>query len=329
MNRFALILVAALLSSVAGAQEIVNMRVFTEPAGAGFYVDGRYYSGPATFLWPEGSKHTLSIDRVQPGLGERRFTFTGWTDNTGTFTTSMPTVAVTAHSAVTSFKATVTLEYGVQLNFFDCPGCSDVPGTVFVNGAAHTSGTNLWAQPNSSISISAVPNPGYVFVGWRGSVTTSSPWITNYIVRGPTRISAEFAPGRTVKFVTEPPELEILLDRQPLRTPAQMDLGRNTNHLLAAPPFQYDQWGTLWVLDSFSTGGGQNSVYTVADVNVRETITARFVKGARVSFVTTPVNLRLRVDGRENWPGYNFVWAVGSQHTVSAPAEQLDEKGHR
>ena len=305
------------------------MRVFTEPAGAGFYVDGRHYSGPATFLWPAGSKHTLNIDRVQPGLGGRRFTFTGWSDNTETFTTSMPTVAVTAHAGVTSFKAAVNLEYEVQVKFFNCSGCSDSPGTVFVNGAAHTAGTTLWAVPESSLSLSAIPNPGFVFVGWGGGLVTNSPFITKYTVRGPVQISAEFAPGRTVKFVSEPPELEILLDRQSLRTPVEMDLGRNTKHLLAAPPFQYDQWGTLWVLDSFSTGGGQNSIYSVTDVNIRETVTARFVKGARVGFVTTPINLRLRVDGRENWPGYNFVWAVGSQHTVAAPAEQFDEKGQR
>ena len=60
-----------------------------------------------------------------------------------------------------------------------------------------------------------------------------------------------------------------------------------------------------------------------------ETITAKFVPGARVSFLTSPTSLKLMVDGRDNWPSYNFVWAIGSKYTVTAPAEQFDATGRK
>jgi uncharacterized protein (TIGR03437 family) len=40
-----------------------------------------------------------------------------------------------------------------------------------------------------------------------------------------------------------------------------------------------------------------------------------------------PPGLRLNIDGRENWPAYNFVWGVGSRHTAAAPAEQTGNDG--
>jgi uncharacterized protein (TIGR03437 family) len=331
MNRLTALVFLLLLAGAASGQEQVNMRVFTEPAGAGFYVDGRFYSGPATFLWPAGSKHVLNIDTIQTSnIGGRRFSFVNWTDNSQTFTTTNPTIAVTAGAAVTSFKATVTLEYEVSINFFDCSGaaCAGSPGTVYVDNSPFLRSGKFWAVPDTQIRLSAVPNDGYVFVGW-GGLLSGTAWITTHTVRGPVVISAQFAPGRKVRFRTDPPELEILVDRQLVRSPAELDLARGSKHLLAAPAFQYDQWSNLWVLDSFSTGGGQNSVYTVGDVNIPETIVAKFVPGVRVSFLTDPVNLRLTVDGRENWPGYNFVWPAGSKHTIAAPAEQQDAKGQR
>jgi uncharacterized protein (TIGR03437 family) len=39
--------------------------------------------------------------------------------------------------------------------------------------------------------------------------------------------------------------------------------------------------------------------------------------------------LKLNIDGRQNWPGYNFIWPIGSTHQYSAPSAQTDSKGRQ
>jgi uncharacterized protein (TIGR03437 family) len=113
----------------------------------------------------------------------------------------------------------------------------------------------------------------------------------------------------------------------------ELDWIPGTEHVLAAPPSQQDAMGNIWVFDRWDLGngepGGQNTVFTVPPDYRPHTLTAHFVRGARVSFVTSPVNLKLQVDGRENWPGYNFEWGVGHTHKFAAPLEQADAKGRR
>ena len=68
-------------------------------------------------------------------------------------------------------------------------------------------------------------------------------------------------------------------------------------HLLTlraeAEASQYDLSGKLWVLDSFSIGGGEGTVYKAVGANVPETIIAKFVRGSTVSVLTNPVGVRV------------------------------------
>jgi hypothetical protein len=59
------------------------------------------------------------------------------------------------------------------------------------------------------------------------------------------------------------------------------------------------------------------------------TLTATFVPGGRTSFFTDPPNLKLLIDGRDNWPSYSFSRAAGSVHTVTALDTQFDLAGIR
>src|SRR6476646_7045833 len=43
------------------AQEMVTVRVSTEPSGARYTVDGLQYIQPTSFIWPTGSKHAVTI----------------------------------------------------------------------------------------------------------------------------------------------------------------------------------------------------------------------------------------------------------------------------
>jgi uncharacterized protein (TIGR03437 family) len=98
---------------------------------------------------------------------------------------------------------------------------------------------------------------------------------------------------------------------------------------------QKDSTGRIYVFDNWDLGdanhtkGGQNSVITVPDDWKVTTLTANFVRGMVASFLTQPQGLKLKIDGRDNWPSLNFEWGLGHKHTISAPAEQVDSKGRR
>src|ERR1700692_2698019 len=92
------LLVIVLTSGAAtlGAVTVSSTTVSTLPAGATFYVDGQLYTNSFTFLWPQGSKHTLNIDTAQQVPGAKtQYSFTGWTDSTGTPFVSTPMTVIT------------------------------------------------------------------------------------------------------------------------------------------------------------------------------------------------------------------------------------------
>ena len=111
--------------------------------------------------------------------------------------------------------------------------------------------------------------------------------------------------------------------------PWEFDFADGSSHILGAPATQLDLTGKTWVLDSFSIGGGEGAIFTASGANIPVVIVARFVRGTGVSFLTNPVGLKLNVDGRESWPSYNFMWGVGTKHTVTAPVVTTDEKGRK
>jgi len=316
-------------------QTIVSTRVSTTPSGAQYYVDGKAYLSPQVFLWPTGSKHVLSVEPpVQTGLwfGERR-TFVNWTDSTGRLTAITPTIAITAHPEIAWVTANVTLEYQVKVMVVDCPETGivlcDSPGRAIVNGTTFDRNGTLYVTPNAVITLAALPNPGYVFAGWQLGAGSSDAFVSSVTVTGPMSVQPRFEPAKAVTFLTSPPELHVLVDRQPLLTPVTMDWGQGTRHVIGAPSPQDDLSGRPWVFDSWTHGGGQNSLYTVDRTNVRETLTATFVPGARILLLTSPAGLKLNIDGRSNWISYAFVWGVGTTHAISALDGQTDASGRR
>ncbi len=64
-----------------------------------------------------------------------------------------------------------------------------------------------------------------------------------------------------------------------------------------------------------------------ADANNQDTVIGEFIPGMQSSILTVPAGLKIAIDGTSAWPGYNFVWAQGSSHTLSAPATQVDASG--
>jgi uncharacterized protein (TIGR03437 family) len=231
------------------------------------------------------------------------------------------------------------------------------PGEVFVGTLCFWSSANVYVQAGSLVSFNAIPFPGFVFTGWSVNSGPVSPYLTSLKVNSPMLMAPSFIAAKRVHFLTSPPGLNLLIDHTqiPTRTsndvtncpanetqavPAQIgvsplcfgdfDFGPGSAHVLGAISPQRDLPGSLWMFDHWSNGTGANSIYTT-DSNVAnpDTLTAIFVRAATVSFVTNPAGLKLSIDGRQNWPGYNFIWPIGSSHQVSALGNQLDSKGRQ
>lgn len=316
---------------------LVATRIYVgEPCGQArpvFFVDGTAYNGPATLLWPEGSKHLVSVasQEIAPGI---RCSFSGWTgihqDGREDPKLDGLTIAVTAGRDLTALRAEGTLEYRLQIQLvsegsgalFACaPG--PLYGKIYVNGQCFAAHGELWIAAGSEVPIQAYPPPGFVFNGWQPDLGAGRSFESKFLMNRPIVLYALFAPAVRVTLNSEPPELELLADRTRVRTPITLDWAEGSRHTLAPVSPQMDQWGAWWVFDSWSNGQPAQQVYVPQNNNVPESLTARFIRGAQVSLLSDPPGLKLEVDGRDNWPSYDFLWGVGTVHTVSAPAEQL------
>jgi uncharacterized protein (TIGR03437 family) len=232
------------------------------------------------------------------------------------------------------------------------------PGVVFLGSTCYWSTVNVFIPANSLVNLNAIPYPGFVFIGWVLNSGSVNPYLTSLKVTSPMTIGPMFSPGKRVSFLTNPVGLKVLVDHTPVPTrtsndtvspcpfnetqqvPPQstvlplclgdFDFAGGSQHTVGAPSPQLDNVGKWWVFNSFSNGLGPNAVYkTDFNLSSPDTLTANFDPGATVSLVTNPTGLKLTVDGRQNWPSYNFIWALGTSHQVSAPASQLDSKGRQ
>ncbi len=369
----------------ASAQALTAVTISTNPTGPIFVVDGTSYITPQVFEWPIGSKHIvqfpLSLDSngnalpYQSGASDSiRYSFGSWSDNNTLLApTSSLSVTITADPALTSLTAVVTVQYRVHIAYSNatsvpvpsCTGAPDSPpvsglvyGIVYFNGTCVADTTDLFL-PAGQIKLNAIPYPGWVFYGWDINGFQTNASLTTYNLTVPANITPLFSIAKRVEFVTNPPGLNVLVDRTPIQTPppgppstngctpdytrlppgaptgfpvlcvGQFDFLPGSQHQIGAPTPQQDSTGTYWVFNAFSNGQGQNTVYTAGtNTAVPDVVTANFVQGVPTSLTTNPSGLHLTIDGNSTFPPpYNYVWGVGQQHIVTAPAQQTDTQG--
>jgi uncharacterized protein (TIGR03437 family) len=232
------------------------------------------------------------------------------------------------------------------------------PGLVYLGGQCYWASANLFVPANTALSLNAFPYPGFVFVGWAMNLAAPTIYLTSVTVTAPMTIAPQFSPGKHVHFLTNPLGMNVVIDHTTSPTRSSTDVNGpcpfneqqpifpqtgfppvcfgdfdflpGSTHVISGVSPQIDTYGNYWVFSKWSNGTGANALYTVDNnTGTPDTLTGTFVPGAHVGFLTTPTGLKLTIDGRQNWPSYNFIWGQGETHTVSADATQTDSKGRK
>ena len=334
-----LVLSVVALAGCAGplAAQISSVRIFPDPSGPQFYVDEQVFTGPVTLLWPIGSKHNIRVPPDQIGLTQKiQYRFDSADTNLGPLLSLLP---ITADPGITFVRLKFSKAYAATLAFFPCsadnPSCLQFsPGRVYMNGELFTSDAERYFPADSTVTLQVYPNPGYVFNGWgpMPGVNVTTAFQFSFPLNQPQVIRPLFNSARplSVTLTTSPPGLQLLLDRTAMSTPVNLEWGWNTIHSVGAIPVQHDSQGRVMVFDSWSDGGDINHDFKMPGVGAAPvTLSARFVPGAAVSFLTEPPGLKLTIDGRQIWQSYNFGWPAGSSHNVAAPLQQVDSRGRK
>jgi uncharacterized protein (TIGR03437 family) len=238
---------------------------------------------------------------------------------------------VTAGPATPEYHAVFDAQYLLNLLFYGCEdpvSCPYSPGVIYVGTSAYNSDQNIWLEAGTSVTLLAFPNPGYVFAGWQPGANQVIQGFQNTVtLKAPVSVYPMFQVARRINLATVPDGLQVLADRAPVLTPTTMEWGWGSTHSVGPISPQQEQTGHWWVFSSWSDGGAPNHAYQVAGVIAADTLTATFVPAAPILLTTSPMGLSLTVDGRSNWPSYNFTWGVGETHSLEAPAQQTDSQG--
>lgn len=202
--------------------------------------------------------------------------------------------------------------------------------------------------------------------GLPNSTTTGTSGSLAFDLTSPFHIQVNFGPGKLYRINTEPAGFEVIVDYSyvktgdlpednrdvctryqsatlPNGTPVNIGQGGEigssdfctvwlvgSSRLLSATEMQLDSTGKQWVFDSWSFGGGQNSLFNVSGDNLStDVITARFLRAGGVTFVTQPqTSLPIIVNNR-TWPYYNFWFGLNKEVSFTAPLESVDANGRR
>ena len=329
---FVILALSMALAPVFRAQDLGSItRITTVPDGAQYVVDGQNYSQASSAVWPTSSKHTLWVpNTVQASqIIRTQYIFRNWEFAGGTF--QFNPVTVTASPAIAAYTAVFDVAYGLGIVYFNCPdptNCQSA-GTIYVNGTPVNSSGDIYMPANSQVILQAVPNPGYVFMGWPQVAGQAIVGFQNTVtMKGPTVVYPEFRQARTVNLATDPPGLSLLADRALVPTPASLEWADATVHTVGANSPQKDQTGATWLFQSWSDGGNLNHAYTVTGSSTPSTLTAKYVPAAAVTILTVPGGLKIKVDGQVSVLNpYYFAWGAGETHHLEAAPQQTDAQG--
>ncbi len=330
MKYLPVMVLAIVLGAPAYSQTSSVTRVYTVPDGAGFFVDGTYYNHAASLVWPAGSKHVLNVNPLQQrdSLSKTQYVFANWAIG-GAVLPQNP-LTVTADAAITEIHAVFTVGYALSIRYYPCASVTQCmsPGTVYVNGSPTIGDQDLFFAAGTTVVLQAAPNSGYTFTGWQPGFNQSiQGFLDTVVLNTPVTVYPGFKLTRSITLNTDPPGLQVLADRTPVFAPITLQWAWDSAHVLGPVSPQQDIKGVYWVFSSWSDGGDTNHAYQVAEQMTPDTVTATYVRGEPIGVITSPPGLKVKIDGRDNWPTPTFLWGVGETHHLEAPLQQTDAQG--
>jgi uncharacterized protein (TIGR03437 family) len=272
--------------------------------------------------------------------------------------------AVTTFTATVTVSYLISLNYFSLPNTATAPTCAapgaipagqSRPGVVYIGGTCYWSSTSFFAPANSNEILNAYPYPGFAFTGWSINGAAPTSFLTQVTLTTPLNITPIFVQAKLVSFLTSPPlGLQVLVDHTPTPTrtvadvpscpnnetlPLPVQLGfppicfgdfyfaPGSTHFISGVTPQQDSSGNWWVFSNWSNGLSQNAIFQV-DNNTSSpaTLTANYVQGATVAVLTNPTGLPMTIDGSST-SAYDFIWGVGTTHTVTANATTKGSNG--
>ena len=153
----------------------ISVMVQTSLSGLLFTVDGTNYTSTRTFNWMPGSSHAISTSSPQNGGAGTQYAWSAWSDD-GAVSHAIAPLAGSAYTANFNTNYYLTMDAG--------PGGSVTPA-------------GFWTNIGESVSISAMPNAGYLFSNWSGSGAGSysgSNNVASVTMNGPITETASFLP---------------------------------------------------------------------------------------------------------------------------------------
>ncbi|MGJ5819532.1 InlB B-repeat-containing protein [Paludibaculum fermentans] len=166
--------------AIAATPAVVNVSFATNPSGATFTVDGAPYTTNQSLQWTYGSTHTVSVPSPQPGVTPgSQFVLSSWSDGS----------ALTTRTFTATQNASYTLTFRTQYAL-----------TTSASAGGSISPSTAYFDADSTVTVRATANQGYVFAGFGGDISgLSNP--RSFVLKGPVNVSASFvAPQGKAKF---------------------------------------------------------------------------------------------------------------------------------
>ncbi len=299
-------------SVTANFVKVFAITIDTQPTGLVFTADGNMYNAPRTFIWIEGSQHSIGVGSPQSGPQGTKYLYTAWSDG-----------GEQSHDiSIPSADVTYTAVFKTQ-HYLDVQTLWGIP-----------SGTGWYDEGSTApFSVSGTEISGgqgirYLFTGWTGSGTgtfyvspnqSGSDSTHTVTMDGPITEVARWDPQYYLE-TTENPDDGGNITQGPLPPGAWYDA--NVDVILNAAPVP----GYLWA-------GWTGSITPTTDrplivqMNGPKFIIANFGKEVQVTIETQPPDLEFSADGIAYNTTQIFTWIEGSPHTLSAASPQASGPG--
>ncbi len=138
--------------------DAVQVTIATDPSGLELNIDNTVFKAPKTFTWIAGTSHPVNVKPEQKSTdGKYKYYFDSRSDGKNMLESI---VAPTT-------PATITFKFKTQYLL------KSVPNDTNAGKVNPYCTPECWLDPNSQITLSATPNPGYEFTGFTGDINTS------------------------------------------------------------------------------------------------------------------------------------------------------------